>query len=434
MKPLDKKEAKNSDTEAAQKRSSRLPQKSGLLLLCCMMATTTACGQAKKASPVNASSSQNAYSSEQVIQSIEQVKPLDYWPTKGWKTAKPEEHGVDSAALAEMVEQFKGHNLHSFALIRDGYLLAEGYNQETDADKRQPMYSVTKSVTSAITGMAIQEGILKGVDQKLKDFFPEVQKDEKKANITIGNILTMTSGLEWDNKGDRSSNEMADSPNWIKYVIDKPVVAQPGTVFNYSNGSSHLMSGILQEALGIPINYYAKSKLFDPLGISNAAWGVDPQGVAVGGWSLQLTTRDMAKFGLMYLHKGQWENKEIVPSKWVEASVQQKVEQPIIDGTHGGYGYFWWLKPISNEQNEVLDHDVFYASGSGGQRIFVIPDYNLILAVTADNQKEGYMPEQMLVKAAMAVRSDKPLQANAEAEAKLQASLKGFKATADKPE
>ncbi|MCR8635702.1 serine hydrolase domain-containing protein [Paenibacillus radicis (ex Xue et al. 2023)] len=431
MEYRENREANLKDKGPTRSFRSSLPQKGGMLLLCCMMASTAGCGEAKKPA---SSKPQSAYSSEQAIESIKKVKSPDYWPTKGWKTAKPEEHGVDSAALAEMVDQFKGHNLHSFALIRNGYLLAEGYNQDTDADKRQPMYSVTKSFTSAITGMAIEEGILTGVDQKLKDFFPEVQEDQKKANITLDNLLTMTSGLEWDNKGDRSSNEMADSPNWIKYVLNKPVVAQSGTVFNYSNGSSHLMSGILQEAIGIPISYYAKSKLFDPLGISNAAWGTDPQGVSVGGWSLQLTTRDMAKFGLMYLHEGQWDGQNIVPRKWVEASIKQRVKQPIIDGTQGGYGYFWWLKPIASEQNEMLDHDVFYASGSGGQRIFVIPDYNLILAVTADNQKEGYMPEQMLVKAALAVRSDKPLKASSEAEAKLAASLKSFKATADKPE
>ncbi|TDF96173.1 serine hydrolase domain-containing protein [Paenibacillus piri] len=418
-------------TGAAQlKPNARLPWRTVALMLCCMMTlTTSACAQTKKEAASSAK-----YSSEQVLQSIAEVKPPEYWPTSGWKSAKPEEHGIDSAALAEMVDQFKSRNLHSFVLIRDGYLLAEGYNRDTEADKLQQLFSVTKSFTSALTGMAIEEGILTGVDQKLAAFFPETASDEKKANITIEHLLTMTSGLEWDNKGDRSSNEMTDAPNWLQYVLNKPVTAKPGTSFTYSNGSSHVMAGILQDAIGIPLSYYAKIKLFDPLGINSSAWGVDPQGVTIGSWSLQLTTRDMAKLGLLYLHEGQWDGKKVVPRSWVEASLKQRVETPIVDGTRGGYGYFWWLKPIAGEANEVLDHEVFYASGSGGQRIFVIPDYNMIFAVTANNQKEGAMPEQMLVKAAMAVKSDKPLKPNEAAEAKLRASLQSFKTIVDKPE
>jgi CubicO group peptidase (beta-lactamase class C family) len=403
---------------------------SGIALLCGMLAVVTACSPAVKRSE----SAQGAYSGEKVAQSIQKIQPPAYWPTSGWRTAVPEEHGVDSAIIASMVEEFKGHNLHSFVLIRDGYLLAEGYNQATTADNRQPMYSVTKSVTSSITGMLIAEGLLTGVDQKLKEFFPEVQRDAAKANISLDQVLSMTSGLEWDNKGERSSNEMADSPNWLQYVLERPVTEQPGTAFKYNNGNAHLMSGVLQTALGVPMSLYAKSKLFEPLGITNMSWGLDPQGYSIGAWSLQLTTRDMAKFGLLYLHNGQWENKEIVPRSWVEASVQQRVAEKYADGTRGGYGYFWWLKPVTNTGNAMLDHDVFYAAGSGGQRIFIVPNLNLVMAVTGNNQKEDYMPESMLVTATSAVRSDQPLPTNTEAASKLAAAIQALKETVDKPE
>jgi CubicO group peptidase (beta-lactamase class C family) len=413
-----------------QPRPFKRLRSSGMLLLCGMLAVITACTP-----PANKNgNAQGAYSGEKVAQSIAKLPLPAYWPTTGWKTAVPEEHGVDSAIVASMVEEFKGRNLHSFVLIRDGYLLAEGYNQNVTADSLQPMYSVTKSVTSAITGMLLGERILTGVDQKLKEFFPQVQRDTAKANISLDQVLSMKSGLEWDNKGERSSNEMADSPNWLQYVLERPVTEQPGTVFKYNNGNAHLMSGVLQTALGVPISLYARSKLFGPLGITNMSWGLDPQGVTIGAWSLQLTTRDMAKFGLLYLHNGQWDNKEIVPKSWVEQSVQQRVAENYADGTRGGYGYFWWLKPVTHTGNAMLDHDVFYAAGSGGQRIFIVPNLNLVMAVTGNNQKEDYMPESMLVKAVLAVRSDQPLPANAEAAVKLAGAVQAFKAIVDKPE
>lgn len=429
------------DTELEKKgrRSTRASENGGrrslvglrtaaICLLSAILLTTAAC------SKTPAKGEPTAYSGQKVVQSMESILPPDYWPTTGWKTALPEEHGVDSASIAAMVEDFKDHNVHSFVLIRDGYVLSEGYSQAVDADTRQPLYSVTKSVTSAITGMLIGEHVLTGVDQKLKDFFPGIERDAAKGNITVEQVLSMTSGLEWDNRGERSSNEMADSPNWLQYVLERPVTSQPGTVFNYSNGNAHLMSGVLQTSLGVPISLYAKSKLFDPLGITNVSWGVDPQGYSIGAWSLQLTTRDMAKFGLMYLQKGQWEGKEIVPRSWVEASVQQRVAENYADGTRGGYGYFWWLKPVSNSGSAILDHDAFYAAGSGGQRIFVVPDLNLIMAFTGNNQKEDYMPEGMLFKATTAVKSNQPLAANAAGAARLTAALQAFKAMVDKPE
>lgn len=135
-----------------------------ICLLSAILLTTAAC------SKTPAKGEPTAYSGQKVVQSMESILPPDYWPTAGWKTALPEEHGVDSASIAAMVEDFKDHNVHSYVLIRDGYVLSEGYSQAVDADTRQPLYSVTKSVTSAITGMLIGEHVLTGVDQKLKDF------------------------------------------------------------------------------------------------------------------------------------------------------------------------------------------------------------------------------------------------------------------------
>lgn len=420
---------------AGARRRGRILRRGGLLLLTCMVAVTAGCGKkpTEPAAVANAGlpEAEKPYSGTEVVQAIKKAKPLNYWPTNGWKTADPEQHGVDSSGIAAMVDQLKDKNVHSFALIRDGYLLAEGYSRDWDPDKRQPVLSVTKSFTSALTGMVMEDEAIKNEDQKLKDFFPEMASDPKKSGMTIKHLLTMTSGLEWDNTGERSSNEMFESPDWGKYILDRKVANEPGTSFKYSNGNAHLTSIMLQKALGIPLSAFAKSKLLDPLGIKNVTWGQDPQAYLGGAWGLNLTTRDMAKLGLLYLNDGRWEDKQIVPASWVESSVQPQTKVTYDNGTQGDYGYFFWLKPIAVGTDKKIQYDVFFAAGSGGQRIFAVPGLNLILAVTADNQKDDFMPEQMLVNTMLAVKSDQPLPADETAVAKLKASLNAFKQTTD---
>ncbi|WP_051621239.1 serine hydrolase domain-containing protein [Paenibacillus sp. UNC451MF] len=368
------------------------------------------------------------YSNTEVIENLRRDKRLDYWPTDGWKEAEPEEHGMDSAALAEMVSEFKDEHVDGFVLIRDGYLVAEGYNRDWDAETRHPMFSVTKSVTSSLVGMAVDQDSIRE-DQTLQELFHEAALEPLKAQITVRQLLTMTSGIDWDNKQERSSHEMANSPDWGRYILERPMAAKPGTTFRYSNGNAHLLSVLVQKATGIPLSVLAKINLFDPMGITNVSWGQDPQSNLIGAWGLQLTCRDMAKFGLMYLHNGRWETYQVVPGEWVEESIQQQAAERYDDGTEGGFGYLWWLKPIVIPGDKAVHHNVFYAAGSGGQRIFVVPDMNMIMAITAANKEDDFMPEQMLIKAIMAVKSDQPLSSNDEGAAKLRASLQSFKLT-----
>ena len=393
----------------------------------------------KEAAPVRGleiSSSAKArltYSAQEAVRHLRKAAQPDYWPTEGWRTAAPEAHGIDSAGLAKAVKEVKDQNLHSFVLVRNGYIVAEGYSKEWDEDRLHPMYSVTKSFTAAACGMAIGEELLTGVGHKLGEFYPEIQHEQSKAEITVEQLLSMSSGLEWDNRGERSSVEMADSPDWVQYVLDRHMRFQPGSAFQYNNGNAHLLSGLLQRAIGIPVNLYVHTKLFVPMGIRNPAWGGDLQGVAIGSWALRIRSRDMAKFGLLYLQGGQWEGGQLIPSSWVEASIQPCTSPSYADGTEGGYGYFWWLKPFPSSQSPFKAHSVFYAAGSGGQRIFVVPDLNLVLAVTGSNQKNGYMPEQFLEKLLRAVKSDAALPVNEKAEAQLRASVGSLKRTVDKP-
>lgn len=374
-----------------------------------------------------------AYSGSEVTKYIQSAKLPDYWPTQDWRTAAPEEHGIDSASVASALDEVMNSNLHSFVLIRNGYIVAEGYSKDWDSDMLHPMYSITKSFTAAACGLAIQEDILNGTDQKVGDFFPETGNDPLKSNITVGQLLSMSSGLEWDNRGERSSIEMANAPDWVKYVLDRKMKFQPGSAFQYNNGNAHLLSCLLQRAIGIPVSMYVNHKLFQPLGIHDVLWGGDLQGVTIGSWALRLRTRDMAKFGLLYLHGGQWDGNELMPFSWINDSVQTRMRPTLTDGTRGAYGYFMWLKPVAI-RNSLVTHPVFYAAGSGGQRIFVVPGLNLILAMTGNNQKNDHMPERFLESLLKAVKSDGSLPPNEQAVARLHTSVDGLKRAVDKPE
>lgn len=380
---------------------------------------------------VLSSSAIAAYSGDKVVHQLNQIKPLSQWPTTRWLTASPEEQGIDSAGIAAAVDACGSRNLHSFVLVRNGCLVAEGYSQAWDEDKLHPVYSIAKSFTSAVAGMAIDMGLLEGVDQRAGDFFPELAaKDVRKSEITIAQLLSMSSGLAWNNRGEQSSIEMADAPDWLGYVLERPMAEAPGTVFRYCNGNAHWMSGLLQQAIGIPVALYAEHKLLRPLGVRSFGWGADPQGITIGSWALYLTARDMAKFGLLYLQGGLWEGEELVSRSWVEASVQLRQRPVFRDGTQGGYGFNWWLKPISNDIPAL----VFYAAGSGGQRIFVVPEWNLVLTTTGNNQRDDYMPERLLAHMAAAVKSERALPENKKAAAKLSNALASFNKEVDKPE
>lgn len=357
----------------------------------------------------------------------------DYWPTSGWRTATPEAQGMDAESLAEALDAYKDHNLHSLVVVRNGYLVAEAYNHDNQPDTIQELHSATKSITSALTGIALSEKKLKDLGEKVSDYFPELANDPKKSSMTVEHLLYMASGLDWNNTNEQSSLELMASRDWMRYITSKPSRSAPGTVFHYSNGDAHLMSGILQKATGQTLYDYAKPRLFEPIGITASDWKKDPQGYSIGAWSLMLTARDMAKFGFLYENQGVWDGKTVIPKDWVTSSWQAKAPQKYNDGTQGGYGYYWWMKQLAPDSaGAAWKQEVYFAAGSGGQRIFVVPGLKLIVAVTANNDSEALMPEQLLFAVAKSVKSDKALPESTEALAKWKQEADGFKAVKDK--
>jgi CubicO group peptidase (beta-lactamase class C family) len=347
------------------------------------------------------------YTFNQVANTLVGNANTNYWPTEGWRTATPDSQGMDSAVIADTFEAFRNRNVHSIVIIRNGYLIAETYNESTDTGTLQDVRSVTKSITSALTGIALSEQTLKSIDQKLAEFFPELANEPLKSEIMIKHLLYMTSGLEWNNENDQSSKDMMYSSNWIQNILEHPSLNKPGTKFNYSNGDAHLLSAVLQKATGESMYDYAKSRLFAPLGIMNVNWNHDPQGYSIGSWALGITLRDMAKIGLLYLKEGIWDGTTIIPKEWIRASLTKRVSHNYHDGRQGGYGYFWWLKPLVQGllENGTKQYNTFYAAGSGGPRIFVVPELQLILAATATSS-DSEMPEQLLNRVVQAIRSE----------------------------
>jgi CubicO group peptidase (beta-lactamase class C family) len=297
-----------------------------------------------------------------------------YWPTKAWRTSTPEEQGMDGQKLAQMLEaaQKKSLNLHSLLVIRNGYLVSETYFKSYQSDTKHELYSCTKSFISTLIGMAIDKGYIKGTDQRVVNFFPErtfENLDVQKQAMTLEDVLTMRSGLDW-RESDPAIGAMYQSRDWVKHVLDMPMAEAPGTRFNYCSGCSHVLSAILQQTTGMNTRDFAEQYLFKPLGISNVGWDLDSQGIPIGGWGLQITPRDMAKLGYLYLHDGQWEGQQIVSARWVEAATQSHTET---DGGLG-YGYQWWTYPSLG---------AYTALGRDGQTIFVVPASNLVIVTTA---------------------------------------------------
>jgi len=306
------------------------------------------------------------------------------WPTKGWFSSSPEDQDVDGAKLQAALE-FAGKQglaLHSVLVIRHGSIVLEKYFAPNDAASTHLLYSCTKSFVSALVGIAIGKGYITDVNRPVVSFFPgrsfvgansahvSPQQILYKQTITVENLLTMSSGLDWSEADGTYSKMYSSSTDWVKFVLDAPMVAQPGRSFTYSSGSSHLLSAIIQKASGMNTYEFARENLFGPLGIKDPSWDRDPSGIPIGGWGLSLTPRDMAKLGYLYLHGGLWEGKQVVPFSWVRDSTRPHIRAYV----NCQYGYQWWLDP---------SRSFFAAIGRYGQGIFVVPGLDLVVVFTA---------------------------------------------------
>jgi CubicO group peptidase (beta-lactamase class C family) len=284
--------------------------------------------------------------------------------------------GIDSLRLAYAMEQAAAlPRLRSLLVARHGELEVERRFRGPGLDQPANVKSVSKSVLSALVGIAIAEQWLAGADQPIAPFFERhlaPDEDPRKRQITVGHLLSMQSGLE--RTSGANYGRWVSSPNWVRHVLTRPMVAEPGGSRMYSTGNSHLLSAVLTQATGRSTWDYAREKLAVPLGIALPRWPADPQGIYFGGNEMRMTPRAMLRFGELYRNGGRHEGRQIVPEEWVRESLTPRAASRHVGE---GYGYGWFI-------GEVRGHPMFYAWGYGGQFIFVVPELELTVVTTSD--------------------------------------------------
>ena len=298
-----------------------------------------------------------------------------------WSTIYPELVQMDSSVLDNMINDVESNDyrVYSILIVKNGFLVKEWYQTPFDKDYLFRVFSVSKSVTSALIGIALDKGYINSLDEFVLDYFPdyEIANRTLKEAMTIWHLLTMTTGLHWPEYYPYADprnpyNTWKASEDHVGFVLNRTMVASPGTTFNYNTGASHLLSSIIQRATNMSTLDFANQYLFGPLSIEESRWYEDPQGVAGGGDNLYLKPRDMAKIGYLFLKEGNWEGKQIISKNWVRISTSVSV-------TLGGglnYGYQWWID---------ADGDLYRALGYGEQQINVFHTQDLIVVFTGMN-------------------------------------------------
>jgi len=307
--------------------------------------------------------------------------------------------GVDATLLQTMVREIQDSvwpNIHSVLIYRSGDLVLEEYFsgvmrsdstfRDFGRDTLHDMYSVSKSFTSAVVGLAIDSGDILDVDQPVSDFFPEyvhLGGALASGELDVRHLLSMSAGLEWDESSTAYTDptnshwQMRQAADPIEFVLSRAQVAAPGMVFAYSTGLTALLGEVVARAAGEPFYDYIARELFEPLGIGEFRWleGYYQGDLAFAGGGLQLRARDMVKFGVVYMNGGVWQGVQVVPSGWVQESTSPQASV--------SYGYQWWLG------THPLGGPFFRAVGLGGQHIFVFPGADLVVAFTSNGSGAG---------------------------------------------
>jgi CubicO group peptidase (beta-lactamase class C family) len=302
------------------------------------------------------------------------------------EVSTPEEQGLDPVLVAKMYYNAAEHEtIYSLLVVKNGYLVAEKYFNQGSIDELSKRASVTKSYTSALVGIALDQGYIKSVDQKMLDFFPDVAgqiNDPRKKQITIRNMLEMRAGYPWEEKNAAAWDAMW-SGEYLSKIASIPLTADPGTRFQYSNLTAHWLGIIAARSSGMDLMTLGNKYLFGPLGVfPGEDWNRDVDGYYIGGGDILFTARDMANFGLLYLQGGEYEGERIIPTDWVQDSLQTYTVNEFELKKIGrfidiGYGYQWWSA-------EAGKHHVNFAWGHGGQLIVLVHDMDMVVVTTAD--------------------------------------------------
>jgi CubicO group peptidase (beta-lactamase class C family) len=315
----------------------------------------------------------------------------------GWAVGTPESQGFDTSVLAAMDQRLRSRDIagvDALLIARNGRLIYEGYfTPQTGMERRHFLASVTKSVASMVVGVAAQQGRVGTFDQSIAPLFPEAEDlftaDPRKRDITLRHVLTMTAGLDWDHKAvtdrDRDDIHIKTAPDAVRYVLEKPLMREPGTLFDYNSGNSMLLTGLIPNVSGLEADAFAEENLFGPLGIQDYFWQKTDDGTARGQDGLYMRARDLLKLGQLYLDGGRWNGEQLVSQAWIDASFRDWVGT---DWGNARYGFQWWLYPLARPGQPDIPNGVVMASGYGGQKLFLVPRLGLtavFFGCTADD-------------------------------------------------
>jgi CubicO group peptidase (beta-lactamase class C family) len=303
----------------------------------------------------------------------------DYWPSDSWRVSTLQEQDMNVQRIESLSSRISdGSAVYSLLIIKNGYIVYEDYRLGKDEDSLMHIFSCTKSFTSALVGIAIREGYINSIDDPILPYFPNwtiENIDERKERLTIKHLLTMTPGLDWNehnisyNSPDNMVNRMLACINPAKFILDLKMVSNPGLDFVYCTGASQVLSALIREVSGQTLYSFALEYLFTPLSFSDASWALVGGNTNLGGSQLYITTRDMARFGYLFLRNGTWVDNQIIPISYLEES-----RQPLVSTYYGHeYGLHWWVD---------VTHEYFCALGSQGQGIFIDSTNDLIMVIT----------------------------------------------------
>jgi len=318
-----------------------------------------------------------------------------YWPTQEWQVTTPEKQDMDGSVLERITRYVQDSRLEvdSVVVVRHGYIVYEKYFRPPwNKDRIHNIHSCTKSVMGSLVGIAVQQGKIRSLNDKMVDYFPNrtIQNlDERKKSVTLLNLITMKGGFdwaEWTYPYTDPRNPMIQalrSNDTVQFVLDRPMATKPGRTWEYNGGYSEIFSAIVTDRTGMNTLEFAKKNLFNPLGITRLVWRTVRQGLYEAAGGLLMTPQDMAKYGYLILNRGFWEGRQIVPAEFVAESV--KTQTTFSD--NAGYGYHsWWTLPQDG---------YYFAAGVYGQEIYVIEKKDMVVVTTAGLQQDSQTETKM---------------------------------------
>jgi CubicO group peptidase (beta-lactamase class C family) len=305
----------------------------------------------------------------------------------GWEIAEPATENIDGEALKEVYRYVHDEKnvwqIRSLLVFRNNKLVAESYMKDpNDRTNLHPIWSCTKQVIGILTGMAIDKGLI-SIDNTISDYLPQVSKHPEKSGITIENLLTMKSGINYSNDGyNGGDGKLAREVPAISldYILDLDMHATPGTEYRYKNGDPHLLSAIIQERVGKTTCDWAKEVLFDKIGVTRLEWRTYKDGITFGGLGILTTPREMGKIGQLVLNEGMWTGEQIVSKKWIDEMTSAKVSPNETPYADVAFGYLWWKETKRN---------ISFSMGHGGQCILINKDKNLMIVITSERHTGG---------------------------------------------